>query len=68
MFEIRLPTLKTKNEKENSISSYFTSMLPPSGRTKEVRDTVMADFKTLVSDMGIGEDTIVIRKDKGDTQ
>ncbi|XP_030206031.1 protein AMBP isoform X2 [Gadus morhua] len=35
-------------------------------RTREVRDTVMDDFKTLVSSMGIAEDSIVINQDKGD--
>ncbi|CAL8321228.1 unnamed protein product [Lota lota] len=34
-------------------------------RTREVRDTVLADFKTLVSDIGMSDDTIIIQQDKG---
>ncbi|XP_074546738.1 protein AMBP-like [Halichoeres trimaculatus] len=35
-------------------------------RTKSVRDTVLEDFKRLVREQGMGEDTIVIKQDKGD--
>ncbi|KAM8829140.1 protein AMBP-like [Spinachia spinachia] len=35
-------------------------------RTVAVRDTVLDDFKTLVSQQGMSEDTVVIKQDKGD--
>ncbi|XP_041666302.1 protein AMBP [Cheilinus undulatus] len=35
-------------------------------RTKSVRDTVLEDFKTLVRQQGMSDDTIVIKQDKGD--
>uniref|UniRef100_G3PZJ3 Protein AMBP n=1 Tax=Gasterosteus aculeatus TaxID=69293 RepID=G3PZJ3_GASAC len=35
-------------------------------RTLAVRDTVLDDFKTLVSEQGMSEDTVVIKQDKGD--
>ncbi|XP_022053693.1 protein AMBP [Acanthochromis polyacanthus] len=35
-------------------------------RTKTVRDTVLEDFKRLVREQGMSDDTIVIKKDKGD--
>ncbi|XP_037340533.2 protein AMBP-like [Pungitius pungitius] len=35
-------------------------------RTTAVRDTVLDDFKTLVSEQGMSEDSVVIKQDKGD--
>ncbi|XP_038139532.1 protein AMBP-like [Cyprinodon tularosa] len=35
-------------------------------RTRTVRPSVLEDFKTLVREQGMGDDTIFIRKDKGD--
>lgn len=32
-----------------------------------MRDTVLDDFKTLVSEQGMSEDTVVIKQDKGTT-
>uniref|UniRef100_A0A665X0Z7 Protein AMBP n=1 Tax=Echeneis naucrates TaxID=173247 RepID=A0A665X0Z7_ECHNA len=35
-------------------------------RTMEVRDTVLEDFKTLVKEQGMSDDTIIIKQNKGD--
>ncbi|XP_053195612.1 protein AMBP-like [Scomber japonicus] len=49
---------KSSGEKSTSVKLY--------SRTMEVRDTVLDDFKTLVRQQGMGDDTIVIKKNKGD--
>ncbi|XP_050976855.1 protein AMBP [Labeo rohita] len=36
------------------------------GRTKQLRPTLIEDFKTLVAEQGMSEDTIVIKKNKGE--
>lgn len=40
-------------------------MLPPTGRKKELRPTLLEDFKTLVAEQGMSADTISIKEDKG---
>lgn len=42
--------------------------LSSSGRTMAVRATVLNDFKTLVRQQGMSDDTIIIMQDKGTTQ
>lgn len=41
--------------------------LSTSGRTMTVRDTVLDDFKTLVRQQGMSDDTIIIKQNKGTT-
>ncbi|XP_068430577.1 protein AMBP-like [Clinocottus analis] len=49
---------KTSGEKSTSIKLY--------SRTMAVRDTVLDDFKTLVRQQGMSDDTVIIKQDKGD--
>ncbi|KAM3600457.1 uncharacterized protein V6R79_023754 [Siganus canaliculatus] len=53
------------NSKQKSTGDQSTDIKLYS-RTKTVRTTVLDDFKTLVSEQGMAEDTISIRQDKGD--
>lgn len=39
-----------------------------SGRTMSVRESLLEDFKTLVIQEGMSNDTIFIKQDKGATQ
>lgn len=49
---------KTSGEISTSVKLY--------SRTMTVRDTVLDDFKTLVRQQGMSDDTVIIRQDKGD--
>ncbi|XP_035040631.1 protein AMBP [Hippoglossus stenolepis] len=49
---------KTSGEKSTSVKLY--------SRTMSVRDTVLDDFKTLVGQQGMSDDTIIIKQNKGD--
>ncbi|XP_034565701.1 protein AMBP-like [Notolabrus celidotus] len=49
---------KSSGDKSTSLKLY--------SRTKSVRDTILEDFKTLVREQGMGDDTIVVKQDKGD--
>nr|XP_046230205.1 protein AMBP-like isoform X2 [Scatophagus argus] len=49
---------KTSGQKSTSLKLY--------SRTKSVRATVLEDFKTLVREQGMADDTIIIKQDKGD--
>jgi len=40
-------------------------ILPPEGRSMQLRPTLIEDFKTLVAEQGMSDDTIVIKKNKG---
>ncbi|KAM3874358.1 LOW QUALITY PROTEIN: protein AMBP-like [Diretmus argenteus] len=51
--------------KQKSSEHHSTSIRLYS-RTMEVRDTVLDDFKTLVKQQGMSDDTIIIKKNKGD--
>uniref|UniRef100_A0A3B4T226 Protein AMBP n=1 Tax=Seriola dumerili TaxID=41447 RepID=A0A3B4T226_SERDU len=51
---------KQKSSREKSISLKLYS------RTMAVRPTVLEDFKTLVRQEGMSDDTIIIKQDKGD--
>ncbi|XP_028273062.1 protein AMBP [Parambassis ranga] len=51
---------KQKSSGQKSISVKLYS------RTRTVRATVLDDFKTLVRQQGMGDDTIIVKKDKGD--
>ncbi|XP_054860066.1 protein AMBP-like [Amphiprion ocellaris] len=48
---------KSTGDKSTAVKLY--------SRTKTVRATVLEDFKTLVREQGMSDDTIVIKKDKG---
>uniref|UniRef100_A0A667ZV96 Protein AMBP n=1 Tax=Myripristis murdjan TaxID=586833 RepID=A0A667ZV96_9TELE len=50
---------KTSGTKSTSVKLY--------SRTMDVRDTVLDDFKTLVRQQEMSEDTIIIKKNKGNT-
>ncbi|XP_049460339.1 protein AMBP-like [Epinephelus fuscoguttatus] len=49
---------KSSGDKSTSVKLY--------SRTMTVRDTVLQDFKTLVREQGMSDDTIIIKQDKGD--
>lgn len=49
---------KPGGEKSTSVKLY--------GRTMELRPTLIEDFKTLVAEQGMSEDTIIIKKNKGE--
>ncbi|KAM8743887.1 protein AMBP-like [Acanthopagrus schlegelii] len=49
---------KSSGQKSTSLKLY--------SRTMSVRATVLEDFKTLVREQGMSDDTIVIKQDKGD--
>ncbi|XP_065146445.1 protein AMBP [Paramisgurnus dabryanus] len=49
---------KAGGDKTTSVKLY--------GRTMELRPTLIADFKTLVAELGMSEDTIIIKKNKGE--
>ncbi|XP_075936047.1 protein AMBP [Anarhichas minor] len=49
---------KTSGDNSTSIKLY--------SRTMSVRDTVLDDFKTLVRQQGMSDDTVIIKQDKGD--
>ncbi|WP_420726346.1 lipocalin/fatty-acid binding family protein, partial [Hwanghaeella sp. LZ110] len=49
---------KTGGEKTTSVKLY--------GRDMQLRQTLIEDFKTLVAEQGMSEDTIVIKKNKGE--
>uniref|UniRef100_A0A4W6BZA4 Protein AMBP n=1 Tax=Lates calcarifer TaxID=8187 RepID=A0A4W6BZA4_LATCA len=49
---------KSSGEKSTSVKLY--------SRTMTVRDTVLEDFKTLVRQQGMTDDTIIIKQNKGD--
>uniref|UniRef100_A0A4W6ED60 BPTI/Kunitz inhibitor domain-containing protein n=1 Tax=Lates calcarifer TaxID=8187 RepID=A0A4W6ED60_LATCA len=51
---------KSSGEKSTSVKLY--------SRTMTVRDTVLEDFKTLVRQQGMTDDTITIKQNKGTTQ
>lgn len=40
-------------------------MLPPTGRKKELRPTLLQEFRTLVAEQGMSADTISIKQNKG---
>ncbi|XP_054467894.1 protein AMBP-like [Anoplopoma fimbria] len=49
---------KPSGNKSTSVKLY--------SRTMTVRDTVLDDFKTLVREQGMSDDTVIIKQDKGD--
>ncbi|KAG1971135.1 WAP, Kazal, immunoglobulin, Kunitz and NTR domain-containing protein [Pimephales promelas] len=49
---------KTGGEKSTSVKLY--------GRSMQLRPTLIEDFKTLVAEQGMSDDTIVIKKNKGE--
>ncbi|XP_060933786.1 protein AMBP isoform X2 [Limanda limanda] len=55
---IIMSKLKASGENSTSLKLY--------SRTMSVRDTVLDDFKTLVRQQGMSDDTVIIKQDKGD--
>lgn len=50
----------------SSVLEYiFIFLLPPAGRTPELRETLIEDFKRVVREQGMSEDTISIKENKG---